>query len=590
MERSRIFMTKEEIQAQLNALPKGNITHKTIKKENGSSYTYAVLQWRENDKVKSRTIKDEEIDSVKAQIEERDSLEKLLKQYPFEEASAFNTTIRIKDDLRSFLKSIKEFNKRSGFSQINDYVHGNEYNKVFILYGLRRTGKTTLIKQVINEMNDEDFNKSAFIQIRTNDVLATLNKDLKELENRGYKYVFIDEVTLMSDFIEGAALLADIYAASGMKIILSGTDSLGFYLTKSNELYDRCIMLHTTFIPYREFESVLGIKGIDEYIQYGGTMSLSGTHYNEGTFNNKQSTDQYVDSAIAKNIQHSLKHYDYEGHFRHLQSLYENHELTNAINRVVEDINHRFTIEVLTKDFKSNDLALSSKNLRKDRSHPSTILDDIDIASFTERLMNLLEIKNKDTRQVEVDDEHVYEIKEYLEALDLIQETEMRDISSSEIRKRIVFTQPGLRYSQAKSFVDSLSMDDLFNSLSFDERKRVVDRVLNEIKGRMMEDIVLLETKLAKQDKDVFKLQFANGEIDMVIFDPINGGVELYEIKHSLEIDKGQVVHLADETKCNQITFKYGKIKKKSVIYRGDSAEVDGISYQNVEDYLNSLE
>ncbi|MCQ2773003.1 MAG: AAA family ATPase [Bacilli bacterium] len=583
-------MTKEEIQARLNALPKGNITHKTIKKENGSSYTYAVLQWRENNKVKSRTIKDEEIDSVKAQIEERDSLEKLLKQYPFEEASAFNTTIRIKDDLRSFLKSIKGFNKRSGFSQINDYVHGNEYNKVFILYGLRRTGKTTLIKQVINEMNDEDFNKSAFIQIRTNDVLATLNKDLKELENRGYKYVFIDEVTLMSDFIEGAALLSDIYAASGMKIILSGTDSLGFYLTKSNELYDRCIFLHTTFIPYREFEYVLGIKGIDEYIQYGGTMSLSGTHYNEGTFNNKQSTDQYVDSAIAKNIQHSLKHYDYEGHFRHLQSLYENHELTNAINRVVEDINHRFTIEVLTKEFKSNDLALSSKNLRKDRSHPSTILDDIDIASFTERLMNLLEIKNKDTRQVEVDDEHVYEIKEYLEALDLIQETEIKDISSSEIRKRIVFAQPGLRYSQAKSFVDSLSMDDLFNSLSFDERKRVIDRVLNEIKGRMMEDIVLLETKLVKQDKDVFKLQFASGEIDMVVFDPINGGVELYEIKHSLEIDKGQVVHLADETKCNQITFKYGKIKKKSVIYRGDSAEVDGISYQNVEDYLNSLE
>ena len=46
-------------------------------------------------------------DSVKAQIEERDSLEKLLKQYPSEETSAFNTTIRIKDDLRSFLKSIK---------------------------------------------------------------------------------------------------------------------------------------------------------------------------------------------------------------------------------------------------------------------------------------------------------------------------------------------------------------------------------------------------------------------------------------------------------------------------------------------------
>lgn len=31
-------------------------------------------------------------------------------------------------------------------------------------------------------------------------------------------------------------------------------------------------MLHTTFIPYREFETVLGIRGVDEFIRYGGTM------------------------------------------------------------------------------------------------------------------------------------------------------------------------------------------------------------------------------------------------------------------------------------------------------------------------------
>lgn len=41
------------------------------------------------------------------------------------------------------------------------------------------------------------------------------------------------------------------------------------------------IMLHTTFISYREFENVLGIKGIDEFIRYGGTMSMGGINYNE---------------------------------------------------------------------------------------------------------------------------------------------------------------------------------------------------------------------------------------------------------------------------------------------------------------------
>ena len=106
------------------------------------------------------------------------------------------------------------------------------------------------------------------------------------------------------------------------QIVLSGTDSLGFLFTEDEQLYDRCVLLHTTFIPYREFESVLGVHGIDEYIRYGGTMSLGGVHYNEtSTFASKESTDEYVDTAIARNIQHSLRCYQYEGHFRHLRDL-----------------------------------------------------------------------------------------------------------------------------------------------------------------------------------------------------------------------------------------------------------------------------
>ena len=50
--------------------------------------------------------------------------------------------------------------------------------------------------------------------------------------NDEYKYVFIDEVTLIEDFIEGAALFSDIFAACGMKIVLSGTDSLGFFFSE----------------------------------------------------------------------------------------------------------------------------------------------------------------------------------------------------------------------------------------------------------------------------------------------------------------------------------------------------------------------
>jgi len=468
---------------------------------------------------------------------------------------------------------------------------GEPQDKVFILYGLRRTGKTTMIRQIFAEMSDTELAKSAFIQITAKDSLADVNRDLKALEAQGFRYVFLDEVTLMEDFIEGAALFSDVFAACGMKIVLSGTDSLGFLFTEDEQLYDRCILLHTTFIPYREFESVLGIHGIDEYIRYGGTMSLGGVHYNEtSTFASKESTDEYVDTAIARNIQHSLRCYQYEGHFRHLRDLYDKNELTSAINRVVEDINHRFTLEVLSQDWKSHDLGISASNLRRDRKKPTDILDRIDLALVTDSLRKLLEIRNRAEQTVKLDDVHAAEIKEYLDLLDLTREIDVLHLPDVGTKSsRTVIAQPGLRYAQADALIRSLLLDETFSALSLAERTAVQERILTEVKGRMLEDIVLLETKLANPKKQVFVLQFPVGEFDMVVFDPKAGSCRIFEIKHSEEAVPQQYRHLIDEQKCAQTEHRYGPITGKFVLYRGESQVMDGISYQNVEEYLRSL-
>ena len=584
-------MTKEEISKRISMLPKGGITTKKIKKNNGKIYEYYFLQWTEDGKQYSKTIKKDELETVKAKIEERKQLEELLENNNYDKRVSyeFNTHVILGNELKNLVIDSNKLNKRKCYDVILNYLNDSNYGKVFILYGLRRTGKTTLIKQIISNMNLDIFNKTAFIQITRKDSFASFNKDLKLLQSEGYKYIFIDEVTFMEDFIEGAALLADIYASSGMKIVLSGTDSLGFWITKSNELYDRSILLHTTFIPYKEFYEVLGISGIDNYIQYGGTMSISGNNYNSA-FSDSESTNEYINSAISNNIQHSLKYYQYEGHFRELYDLYKNNELTNAINRVVEDINHRFTIEVIEKDFKSNDLHISANNLRKDRFNPNTVLDDIDEVSFTDRLKQLLDIKNNNEKFVKINEEHIYQIKEYLKALDLIDDIDVLDINiNKNKRNHIVFTQPGLRYSQAESFVKSLLDDVYFRRISIEEQDYVIKRVLNEIKGRMAEDIVLLETKLALKNNRVFKLQFAVGEFDMVISYPDTLESEIFEIKYSKEIAKEQMRFLLDKEKCEKTEFQFGKIRKKTVLYRGENKIVDGVHYKNIEEYLCEL-
>ena len=599
MNNQEIQKELSQIQNEIGELPVGYISRKHI---NGKTRYY--LQWTENGKKKSKYIDETLVDGLRAEIAKRKALRKKEKELELalafpkfqkiehKEKYVFKADVIVGEDLKKYVQPVADYKKRKIYKDLCDYIYGDAHGKVCILYGLRRTGKTTLIRQIIFEMGDEDFSKTAFIQAKAGIELSDIKQDLKHLMNNGYKYVFIDEATLIEDFIEGAALFSDIFAASGLKIVLSGTDSLGFFFSEDEQLYDRCVFLHTTFIPYREFEEVLGIKGIDEYICYGGTMSITGLHYNEKSiFATKKSVDEYVDSAIAKNIQHSLKCYQNGGHFRSLYDLYKKNELTSVINRIIEDANHRFTLDVLTKDFLSHDLGISARNLRNDRQNPNEILDRVDKEKITERLKNLLEIKNRKEQTITILEEHRKEIKEYLDILDLTIDIEIQTLPVGRGKLfRTVFSQPGMRYSQAKELIQSLLEDQEFQELSMNERNAVIERILSDIKGRMMEDIVLLETKLANPKKQVFQLQFAVGEFDMVIADATNETCEIYEIKHSLEQAKEQYRHLIDEDKLKKTEFRYGKIMKKAVIYRGqDTILENGIEYKNVEEYLKSL-
>ena len=585
-------MTQEEwkdIQGRIAALPAGNITYKTI---NGRKYPY--LQWQENGRQRGRRVKADELETLQAGIDERKRLQAVLKSGPASapasqvlNLSAFS---RIGEELRAFIRPVLSFRKRDCFKQLHDYLYESGTEKVLILYGLRRTGKTTMIRQAIAEMKDEMLSRTAYIQVNAANNLAQLNQDLRQLEKHGYRYVFLDEVTLMEDFIEGASLFSDVFAASGMKIVLSGTDSLGFVFTEDEQLYDRCILLHTTMIPYREFDRVLGIHGIDEYIRYGGTMSIGGTQYNTPTFSTPKSTDEYVDSAIARNIQHSLHFYQHGGHFRNLYELYEKNELTSAINRIIEDMNHAFTLDVLTRRFRSHDLRISAANLRRDRHAASDILDQVNTDAITEQLRQMLEIRNKDEQTVEITDVHRREIKEYLDLLDLTYDIPIVHMTDFNIRdSRTVITQPGMRYSQAEALISRLILDDVFRTYDLKDRNLAVNRILTEVKGRMMEDIILLETQMTRKDSQVFHLQFAVGEFDMVVFNPKTASCSIFEIKHSTEAVPEQTRHLRDEKKCAETASRFGAISGKYVIYRGETKDIKDIHYVNVEEYLRSL-
>ncbi|MCR5123939.1 MAG: AAA family ATPase [Treponema sp.] len=513
----------------------------------------------------------------------------------------FNLNVIYGDDLKTFASQTKKFQKRDCFLQIQNYLYSESLDKVCLVYGLRRTGKTTMLRQSLYDMKEGDFNCSVYIKATVHDTMKSLNKDLKQLRHLGIKFVFIDEVTLISDFIDSAAILSDVYSAMGMKIVLSGTDSLSFWLAAHEELYDRAVMVHTTYIPFSEHSRLLGINDVDEYIRYGGTLKAGIWDFEnkeinaeDASFRDNESTRIYIDTAICSNIQHSLKFYQDGNHFRNLYELYEKKELTGAINRIIENESHKFLIKVLTDDFKSHDLHLLGRNLRKEREEENRIelFDNIDETSVTKNLMEILEIKNRDLQTVEITDFHVQEIKEYLAALDLVDKCEQRAIERKlKFSDNNIFTQPGMRFCQAKALVHSICRDKKFEQLSENVKTFISERILSTVMGHMLEDIVLLDTKRHYgKKKEVFKLYFAVGEFDMVIYDRKKNEIECFEIKHSDEIVEEQARHLLNEDNIAKTEKMYGKVIRRCVLYKGESGILpNGIEYKNVEEFLSEL-
>ena len=507
----------------------------------------------------------------------------------------FHTNVVTGTGLRALANSVAKYGKRDCFSILQKFVTGSYDGKICILYGLRRTGKTTLLFQMLSELPIE---KTAYIKVQTIDDMSRLTKDLKALYELGYRYAFIDEITLLSDFIDTAAVLSDVFSMMGMKIVVSGTDSLGFAMANRDELYDRSVTIHTSFIPFREYARLLNIRSVDSYIEYGGTLKMENMSFDdpdaafdEVAFRDDESTRKYIDTAISRNIQHTLKNDHYGEYFNQLRELYEKGELTNVINRIVQHMNHRFVLRVVEDEFKSHDFGSAKELLLHDLpAERATVLYDVDEKQILERLKAIIEVKEKSETTVSITQEHIDKVKKYLLMLDLIVNCPER-YESGKQAEHIVFSQSGMRYAIAKALVYSLMQDAYFASIPEADKAYITGKILDDVKGRMLEDIVLLEVcKAAPSTMEAFKFKFdAGGEFDMVIYDKASKNCRIYEIKHSTEANEKQTLHLRDAEKCQIVEKRFGPISGKFVLYRGKDTFAEGVQYLNVENFLCGL-
>ena len=190
--------------------------------------------------------------------------------------------------------------KRDCYEQLKDFMQHEYPGKICALYGLRRTGKTVMMHQYISELSDQDKEKTAYLLCLRECDMLEVRQVMENLYDKGICNFFLDEITEVTDFQKYGNTLSDYFSAKGAKIVIAGTDSLGIMLAESDILYDRIQMIHTSYVPFAEFSKLIGIDSVDEYIEYGGTLTKT-------PYKTLQASEEYQNTAIVGNILHSLE-------------------------------------------------------------------------------------------------------------------------------------------------------------------------------------------------------------------------------------------------------------------------------------------
>ena len=211
--------------------------------------------------------------------------------------------------------------KRDCYNQLKGFMQ-HEYPGRFVLYmAYEGNRKNSMMYQYISELSDKDKEKTVYILCLRECDMLELRQAMEDLYDKGVRNFFLDEITEVTDFQKYGNTFSDYFAAKGAKIVIAGTDSLGIMLAQSDILYDRIQMIHTSYIPFAEFSKLIENDSVDEYIEYGGTLTKS-------PYKTLQASEEYQNTAIVGNILHSLeKSEDARRYGAAITELYEQNEL-----------------------------------------------------------------------------------------------------------------------------------------------------------------------------------------------------------------------------------------------------------------------
>lgn len=505
--------------------------------------------------------------------------------------------------------------RRTCFSILENYVKsGPSESRVCVLYGLRRSGKTELMKQCIDVLGD-DKTKAMLITCQAgsdfNDVLRILDDGC----NRGYDYFFIDEITYTNGFQNIGEILANSYVnIRHKKVVITGTDSLGLFLPTKNKQYDRGLFIHTTYFPYAEFCRIAKCSSIDEYIRRGCALSAD---LPINRFDNYDLTRDFIQTSIVDNMINSWEKQEDTDHYpKVLTEIYSADELKNAILRAINLFSGSITLKAINKEYRSGMIRSGMDQLAQDRKEPLVYKDLLDTVKTEDNIRKILGVLKNDEMSKPIDDTGRSEILSNLHSMDVFNSIPAINIIDNAVSVGSDFleimTHPGIFHSTIRYTLQELEkMDNWFPNATKEQRERLITKAYNEILGHLMENIIVndifqllcdgdnpLLSSLDHSDKRWFVSKLTANinekqyESDVIIIDRIYGKVYLFEVKHSSVAAIEQSHHLDSEIAQEflmRIKDEFGPIAGRAVLYNGKTDYSFEIPRINASDFLITL-
>lgn len=471
--------------------------------------------------------------------------------------------------LESYVASARRFRPRDYVQSIVNYITNDDYFRVFIVHGIRRTGKTVSLLHSIDAYRAT----SAYKEHPQDIVFMTLTSDItfETLASELLKYnncvLFVDEITRVTDILAHASYLSDVLCISNnIKLIISGTDSFVFTLALVDALYGRAYIARSTYLSYKEYVRLFSLeKSQSSYKQY----RARGAVYS-ADFNKLDKALNSINFAIIRNIYNTInrnkEHLIKDGTYGELLRFNE-HELEYLIYNV---------IITATSPKSLNKLSASLSNLGKAKR--KLIAQYCNVADSSV-VRSLSAVQNTT----------VVLFPQVLEDLDIIRrypniayyaiddgDRRFKGVTDQELG----ITIPALLNSMLT--VRQASDDSIIGIEN-------ENTILTSIKFELNNNIQVLDIGYMK-----YRGSEGEHEVDAVVkIEELDGtrGYVLVEVKSSLHADLSYAKHLVT-TDMPASIFK--AIRKRIVIYNGENTVKHingyGIHYINIIDFLMDIE